>query len=247
MQEGTKDEAGNYKEGTIGWQNAKIAGDQASIRALATGTKNEDGTYTGGLNESIGGLRTATGNVRDIAGSFKTIGEGTADPRFAAYQKAQEEAMGRAHAGQQRLQSEMFGRRGLGSSSAALNAQNNLAGDFGNQRKMLAAQLGMQQMGRQDQALAQAAGLYGQQGNMLGQQAGLFGQQAGLYGASAGMQQQQLQNLMAGYDQRNAAEGQSLGAIQSGMTNLLAPEAIDIARTAAENAGTVNTGGGGKK
>jgi len=102
-------------------------------------------------------------NVDDfqgIAGTYEGISQG-ADPRFQEFQDAQFALMDSNRRQQLGETGQYFSRRGLGGTSAELNAMNRLNAGFGMQRQQLGAQLGMQQLGRQDTALGQQAGMLG--------------------------------------------------------------------------------------
>ena len=174
------------------------------------------------------------------------------DPRFANFANSQRNILRTQTAQQQSQASDMFGKRGLGESSAALNALTGIQGQGQMQERNMLAQLGLQEMGRQDQALNLAAGLTGQQmgarmGGIQGQ--GQFGQ-AGL-GARMGGIQGQGQLSQAGLGARMGGIGTALNAEQLGMgaagkqldyysaglQNLLAGPTMGIAMTAAQNSG----------
>ena len=216
-------------------------------------------------------LATAQTQTGSIANTLQGIGQGGADPRFAAFRQTQLDQLGRDQQGQQARQSEFFNRRGMGGSSAALNAQNRLSTQFGNQSQALSSQLGMQSLGRQDQALMQALGARGQQGQLgiaganltaqqMGQRAGMLNNQAGLLAQQTGMQagligqQQQfagqttglgagLLNQMSGNTQ--AKTNMANDAMTAYLENASIPAQLGIAQTAAENQGRDGGGGGG--
>ena len=166
----------------------------------------------GGVSDRLGQIRgdfeSRLGGLRQ---RFQGISTGE-DPRFEALRQAQLGQLDSNQQAQQAQQAGFFGRRGLGGSSAALNAQQQLAGGFDAQRNTLTAQLGMQQLGRQDQALQQLLGINAQQAQFG---AGLEGQRAGITGQQAGLQQQQLQNRLGQLDRLGQAKMQRAGIFQS--------------------------------
>lgn len=180
------------------------------VTDLFTGTNRSDPGVLEGLRD------LSTQNIGGIAGEFATIGRGGGDPRFDAFKTAQ---LGQLETDQQRqeaLTSNFFSRRGLGGSSAALNALNNVGTQYGQQRQNMNASLGLQQLGRQDQALTTAAGLYGTQ---FGLEQGRYSQigQLGLAQGRFGLQ----------------AEEQDLSAITAGLENLTLPYTLETERQAA--------------
>ena len=217
------------QDATTQTQLGNISDQLGNINVDTTGAQNKLGTLGGNIaglstqagNIDVSNIGTQRGQIENIAGQLQGIAGGGADPRFAAVRDAQLQQLGSSQARQQALQSEQFSRRGLGGSAAAMNAQNQLAGQFGQQEQALQAQIGMQQMGREDQALLQSAALRGQAGSMTGQeaqlrsgllsqQAGMQGQQAGLIGQQAGLQGQQAQLQSALYGQQAGLSNQQL-------------------------------------
>jgi hypothetical protein len=195
------------------------------------------GTQLGGIGQNVGGIGQ---NVGSIAQRLSNIGESGIDPAFQQLAQAQIGQLDTQQQAQQATQSQQFSRQGLGLSSASINAQNNLANQFGQQKLNLQSQLGLQGLQRSDLATQQSLGAFGQQ-------AGLFGQQAGLVGQQAGIAQQQFGNIGTQVGSANAAEEARLGALTAGIQNAAIPATLDIALTAAENAGQGGGGGGGKK
>jgi len=156
-----------------------------------------------GLGAQLAGLQHTQANIA-----------GGADPRFEAYKTAQLQQLAADQQAQQARQSEFFSRRGLGGSSAALNQMNRLETGFGQQKQNLAATIGMQQLGRQDQALLN-------QQNILGQRAGLAQLMGGLEETRLGQVTAGLENLTIGEQlaiARLAAEnaGQNVGGSGGG-------------------------------
>ncbi len=197
-----------------------------------------------GLRGQQAGLVTESqalgGTLADVAAQQRSIGLGeTVDPRFQAFRASQMESLAASQQAQQARQSEFFTRRGLGSSAAALNQQNVLAQQFGREEQAITGQLGLQELGAQQQALQTSLGIGTQQAGLLGQQAGFMGQQAGLVGQQAGIAGQEFGVTQAGITSRNLAEQQRLEALAASIETLSLPEQLDIARTAAENAGKV--------
>ena len=285
----------------------------------------------GGLSQGLLGGRLSQadqlralvgGGLGDVTSQLQGISQGV-DPRFDALRQSQLAQLQSNQQQQQAQQDEFFGRRGLGGSSAALNAQNRLTGGFNQQRNALTANLGLQQLQRQDAALQNVAGLLGQRAgiesgligqgfgqnlqflgqqqgllgqqqnvvnqlqSLFGQQQGVLGQQAGLLGQEQGVLSAQQQNALARQQaiqsllsqkqglvqaqganlgqrvglgsgllgqragvlgQRQALEAQrfgigqagiegQLGAFTAGLENLTIPQQLQIAQTAAENAG----------
>jgi len=155
----------------------------------------------GGLQQQVSGLGAETGNqFNQFINEQQGIAGGN-DPRFEAFRQAQ---LNEFETGANRQLGNVnanLSRTGV-TGSVAQNERNRLLGGLGNQRQSLTSGLGLQQMGRQDNAMNRAAGLFGQRQGMLsglaGQQAGLFGQQAGLGFGGANSANQSIQaNLQA--------------------------------------------------
>jgi len=200
--------------------------------------QNQLNALSGQLGSLSGSLGTELGQFRQIAqGDSFSVDPATGqvtggDPRFNQAAQAQLNSLAAAQQAQSAQQSNFFARRGLEGSSAALNAQNQLSTQFGNQAQGVIGQLGLQQLGRQDAARAGAAGI-------IGQQAGLTQAQGALTQAQAGLGFQ-------GATQQNAATQQGLDNQTVALQNLLAEPTIQVAATAAENAGVVPPSGGKK-
>jgi len=122
----------------------------------------------GGLNTQLGGLGSQLGGIGQ---QYAAIAAGD-DPRFAAFQEAQLAQLGAQREGAANQQNTTLGRQGIGG-SVALNEQNALAENYDLREQSLTSGLGLQQMARQDQALAGQAGIIGQQGGLLGAQTGM--------------------------------------------------------------------------
>lgn len=102
-----------------------------------------------------------SGLIGDFLGErdrLRGIGTGASDPAFAEFLSGQVGALNAEEGSALAGQSEFFGRRGFGDSAAALNAQNRTRGSFATQRRQLAGQVGLQALGRRDQAFADALG-----------------------------------------------------------------------------------------
>jgi hypothetical protein len=211
----------------------------AGLEALIGGYNPKTGEYTGAVGDFMGaefdqysadqasGYRSNVENLLGIGGQvgaigqqFQDIGMGGADPRFAAFRDAQMAQLGSQEAAAQQRESTFFGRRGLGGSSAALNQAGKTQAGFDQRRTALEAGLGMQQMGRQDQALMQAAGLFGQQAGIQseGTQLG-FNIDTGIINAA------------------NQAQLLGLESKAAGIETASLPTQLDIAALAAANAG----------
>lgn len=119
------------------------------------------------------------GQLNDVRSQFQNMSQAE-DPRFASYKTAQQEELDYQKNSQIRQIQEDFARRGLSGSSAELNAIQNINNQFGRQGRSLSAELGMQQMGRQDNALRTLSQLSGQEADLLSrninQMSGLTGQ-----------------------------------------------------------------------
>ena len=156
------------------------------------------------LQQGLFGANGQGGLGGDLAGLQKTqfdiaSGKDGGDPRFEAFKQSQLQQLASDQQGQQARQGEFFSRRGLGGSSAALNQQNKLSSSFGQQSQNLASQIGMQQLGRQDQAL-------------LNQQ-NIVGQRAGLTQLGAGLEEQRLGQVTAGLENLTIGEQLSIGRL----------------------------------
>ena len=139
-----------------------------------------------GFGGQLGGLG---GQLGGIAGQFGDIAAGN-DPRFGAFRTAQLDLLESQRSQQTGALQNQFARTGLGDSSAASNQVNALNQQFNLQGRGLSSQIGLQQLGRQDQALGAQAGL-------VGQQAGIVGQQAGLTAGAVDLGQTGVQNTLA--------------------------------------------------
>ena len=170
----------------------------------------------------IGGLLS---NLGGVGAQQQAIGLGQAtDPRFEQFRTSQIGALSRTQQEQQARQSEFFNRRGIGGSSAALNQQNRLSTQFGEQQQALTSQIGLQEIANQQQALQTALGIGTQQAGLVGQQFGIN---------------------QAAVQSQNEAQKLALATEAARIETLSLPEQLRIAGIAAQNAGTVNTGGGG--
>lgn len=101
-----------------------------------------------------------------IADVLEQRGRGIAprDPAFERFRESQFDVF-ESGAEQQRARAASdLARRGLGGSSTALNQLSGIDERLGRQRSALDAQLGLQELQRQDQSLLQSAGVLGQAG-----------------------------------------------------------------------------------
>ena len=176
------------------------------------------------LNANFGSITPAqqaamTGSVGGIADRLQNIGASGIDPAFQRLAQAQVSQLSGQQQAQQAQQSQQMSRRGLGGSSADINAANAQAVQFGQQQQNVMAQLGAQGLQRADMATQQALAARNQQ---------------------FGMTQQGVQS-------RNAAEEMRLQALTAGIQNASLPLALQTAQTAADKAGQSSGGGGGKK
>lgn len=210
--------------------------DTAMGSAIGGATYDKYGNPTGGtgmygaagnIGTAAGSIGTAAGNIGGIAGQFEDIAAGT-DPRFADYQNAMM-AQFEADAGRQRQsQADYMGRSGV-TGSAALNQITGTENELGLQNQQLASELGLQQLSRQDEALATAGGLYGTQAGAYGTQAGAYGTQASVYGGIGSLNATQAGVQQAGINQNNQWAQQNVEN-QFGMANIQAMfPAFDIA------------------
>ena len=117
-------------------------------------------------------------DVGAIGDIFQGIGTGKSDPRFENFRQAQLNQLGTDQTRQEAMTSDFFSRRGLGGSAAQLNQLQGVGTEFADRRQSLTGQIGLQQLGRQDQALQTAAGLFGQRAGL--QQQAFDQQSAGL-------------------------------------------------------------------
>ena len=155
------------------------------------------------LAGQLGALGQNTlGQLSNVQNQYGQMINGV-DPRFEALRQSQFNQLNTDQQNQQAQTSEFFNRRGLGDTSAALNELNKLGSGFSQQRQNLTAQLNMDQLQRQDQALANYGNLAAQQGQIG---SGFLGQQAGLYQGGDALLSQIL-------GQRGAFVGQESGLI----------------------------------
>lgn len=176
------------------------------IGDITSGAAGDIRALTGGLGGATEADFGALSSLRDFQMGIAT---GEDDPRFARFEEAQRNILGEQFRGRSAQQANFFGRSGAGGTAAELNAAQGLGREKGLAFQGLNAQLGMQQMGRQDQA-AQLAGGFAGQG--LGGQFTQFGQQVG------GIQ---------------AASGLEVGGIESAFQMGLVPKQIQLAAAAA--------------
>lgn len=176
--------------------------------------------------------------------SYQNIAGGTNDPRFQQFSDAQNAALDRSRMLDTNALQDNLARQGI-TGTAANNELLKLGQGYDVQSQQLASRLGLQQLGRQDTALGNVAGIAGQRAgigqNVIGQQSGLLGQEAGILGQNIGAQ--------AGlFGQEGQLTQDSLNALSAGLTSAGAIPSMNIAATAAQNAGRVpSTSGGGKK
>jgi hypothetical protein len=83
---------------------------------------------------------------------------------FERFRESQFNIFERGAEEQRRNAAANLSRLGLGSSSVGLNQLQNIDRDLGLRREALGAQVGLQELGRQDQALLNALGAFGQSG-----------------------------------------------------------------------------------
>ena len=201
----------------------------AILRGIG-GQFGELGAQSGALGTQFGGqfgnlAGQAGTQFGDIAGELRGISRGD-DPAFARFREAQLGLLeGQRGRGVSALNTELArtGVRG----TAAINERGRLATQFDEQARAFTSGLGLQQLGRQDQARLGAAGVLGQgfglQSQFLGQ--GFGAQQAGLQGQGQALSNQ-------------------AGLESVALQNQFGIPTLQVAQTAANRAGG---GGGGKK
>ena len=135
-----------------------------------------------GIVDQIGGVSSG---INELITRQNQIATGEDDPRFAAYKAAQLNELNQQR--QKRLGevNDYFARRGVGGSSAELNQENKVSGNFDTRASSMSANIGLQELARRDRANREAANLYGQRANVLGLQGNVLGQ--GLDYVSAGL------------------------------------------------------------
>lgn len=113
---------------------------------------------------NLGGFKALLPEVRAQllaqAQQYGDIANGSADPRFQAYQDAQMRQLQMSQNADLASADANLARRGLGGSTVGMNVDNGINANYANQRGTLVGGLGLQQMQRQDAAL-------GQQGSVL--------------------------------------------------------------------------------
>lgn len=138
------------------------------------------------------------GDIRGIAEQQRDIGRGGPDPRFQRFQESQFNIF-ESGANQQRANAaSQLARSGLLNSSTGFDRLGNIDAQLGQRREALGSRIGLQELGRQDQALQSAVGSFGQAG---------------------------------------AAKDLELSSRTAGLENLLAIPTLQVAQTAAQNAG----------
>jgi len=122
------------------------------------------------FNDLLSGQNTSIlnnqGALGDIASRLQGISEGD-DPRFAAFRQGQFGLLDQQREDALRNQGNQLARTGV-TGSVALNEQNRVGNQFDVQQRALSGQLGLTQLGRQDEALLNQAGILNQQ-NQFGQ------------------------------------------------------------------------------
>lgn len=228
--QGINDELGNLRG--IGSAAGVQAGERTrAIEAQIAQQQQQQGQNVDALGSRINQVDALRGQFGSGIGGLIAAQQGRAqgiDPRFDEFRQNQLAQLNANEQRQQAGQSEFFNRRGLGGSSAALNAQNRVSGGFNKQRATLTSQLGLQQLGRQDDALIQQQSLFGQQAQigsgLIGQGAGFQNQIAGLQfqGNQFGLQgQQQIgQNQQFNSQFQSGLAGQRAGLQQTRLTGL---------------------------
>jgi len=185
------------------------------------------------------GLPQAQQQTSNIAQALQGIGTGaTTDPRFEAYKQEQLNLLNNQRQVGLGTAAEGLSRRGLGETAAAANAGSAINSQYEQQRQGLTSQLELEGLGRQDMALQNALGTYGQSANL-----GLAGaqSQSNLLGQQANLNQQNLANILAQIQSANQAKDLNLESLSAGLQNLTAPYSVETARTAAQNSGKTAT------
>lgn len=174
------------------------------------------GTQFGSLNPAAANAQLGQigGQIGGIAGQFAGIGADN-DPRYAAFQQSQFGLFDQDAERQRSALATELARTGV-RGTAATNEMNRVEQGLSARRQDLSAQLGMNQLGRQDSALLSAAGLYGQQ---------------------AGIGQQAFGNLGTAGAFNNAATQMGLEAQTGGLQNIANVLGIDVSREAAMRSG----------
>lgn len=166
------------------------------------------GQFGGFLSDAQKNEARILGQLGDVRSQFQGISQAE-DPRFSAFKSAQQEELDFQKDAQIRQIQEDFARRGLSGSSAELNAIQNINNQFGRQGRALSSELGLQQLGRQDDALRTLSQLTGQEAAFLNQS---LGQRAGLQTQATGLQSQLTGQGLGFADQARAAQMAGLGA-----------------------------------
>jgi hypothetical protein len=103
-------------------------------------------------------------NTRGIAELLERRGRGIA-PRDTAFERFRDSQFNIFEQGAEQERANVasnLARRGLGSSSTGLNQLSNVDRNLSLRREALGSQIGLQELGRQDQALQQSLGAFGQ-------------------------------------------------------------------------------------
>ena len=217
---------------------------------------------------SAAGLSSDANALRGLASQSQAIASGN-DPRFAEFRDAQLAQSEQQRSDQTAEQDAQAQRGGFAGGSAAANQQARLDRQFNLDQSSLSSQIGLQQLGRQDAARAQAGGLFGQAAGVQGLQGqlnlgagGLGATQANAFGLGGQLgigqgqlfgQQGQLSGLQGNLANQTGALNaqftqQGLDAQTAGLQALLGSAGLDIGLLASIlpfTQGLVPGGGGG--
>lgn len=208
------DESGGLIQDLLGAE-FEAADPTAAIAGL--GQVGEAVGGTGGLLEQLQALGTGEGDIlSQIRDQLLGISAGEGDQAFQRFQETQLGSLERDIAGQEAKTAERLSRRGIGGSAAENIFARQAAGGTASRQSLL-SQIGLQRLGRQDQARLQAAGVTG---DIAGLQSGLIGQQAGLQELLGGIGTQQFGLQQAGVEGRNLQQQLGFEADAGAVENL---------------------------
>ena len=170
--------------------NASSRFSNLSNAAGATGQGQFD-RFSNLANEVRDSQGVASGQYSDVRNQYQGILD-QQDPRFEQFRQAQLNELGNQEQDQISQIQAQFAAQGLSGSSQEANALQNVRESIGRQRGSLTAQIGMQQLGRQDNALSALGSLTGTQADldsrMINQRSGLYGSGFDAVRASQGVQ-----------------------------------------------------------
>lgn len=195
-----------------------------TARTKATGDTPATNAFEKIFNTTQSGFTDIANDLRGVSGVGGAV---LSDPRFKAFSDAQKSNLDEVQKQRQASMANFFGRRGLSGTAAASTADTNLNAAIGREKNTLDANLGLQELQRQDTALLNLGNIYNTQA-----QSGL-----GVLSGQIGAGQQLLGNDLTQVQAGNQAKSSNLEALAGGLQNLTVPTTLDISNKAALTGG----------